>query len=167
MAQFDMKLLVTAALAMMVAAIVLSVGVEINQTLEEDSANSTTFSRYNDTFTASNTSAAALSSPLMTSGTLTVYLSNASGTFISLGNFTIDYTLSTLQLKTPDVTAYNASGMNANYDYLAHGLAWNTTRNSTKGMVEYASWFTTIALVVAAAVLLLLLGANFNTRRRL
>lgn len=97
-------------------------------------------------------------------GSLTVRNESGAGELLTSANYTFSTSAGTLILVSG--SSYNNTACNLTYTYdMFSGIPIAATENATKGMGEMASWFPTIALVLAAAIIIGLVVGFFRTRR--
>jgi len=170
-----LALLISAGLLLVVIGLILSIGAQINQDIKDNSKDSTTVTHTNESVTSSQ-SGNDLTCQGNGDSPANVEISQAyngslgatAGQDLDSNNYTytpqtgwINFTTTS---DTGDGSGYEETGLNFTVTYTCsnYGAVWSIGLNSTTALNEMTQWNSTIAIVIAAVVIITLLLSGFG-----
>lgn len=152
------------ALLFLVAGVVLGVGADVLEDISDKVVAYTANTAY-DTDILFNASGYTVSTTADSGGgySLTSVRNSSDNELVASGN----YTFSAGVLTATAGASYNNSAVNVTYTYDSYdSVAYDAVENTTAGIGEMASWMPTIALVLAAALVIGIVTTYFVYRRK-
>lgn len=147
-------------LLLVVIAITLFIGLSVLDTIKgTQDTESGVQTITNESFTASENIFVSLSTPDIVNGTETVF----NGTFGNVSRNThyfMNYLSGTINVSSPDM---DGVVLNITYDHNAviHSASFNATQDGERGLLDFSSFQSTLAVVAVAIIIIALLLGGF------
>jgi hypothetical protein len=160
----ELKELLPIAIAFVVVAIFLSIGLDVMNEVQSSTREVVTTNIYNETAYINGTTYYFGGGNASTdAGTYTIiYAINNNSISIKAANWTLDSTRGSIRNASTNTYFYNYANISYSFTSSVTGYAYNSTRQGLVGGTKIVSWLPTIGIVLGAAVVIGILISYFG-----